>query len=72
MPKYEVSLAREETTVYLIEVEAENESDAEDKAWDEFNNDTSYLDHGKLVHANEYIDYVENIEDQNKEEEENA
>jgi len=65
MPKYEVSLAREETTIYLLEVEAADEKDAEQKAWDEFNNDTSYLDHGKLVHANEYVDYVEELDDEN-------
>jgi hypothetical protein len=60
MPKFTVSIAREETTIYRIDVEAEDESSAEDKAWHEFNTDTSILDDGNLVCANEYIDYVDN------------
>jgi hypothetical protein len=63
MPKFEVQIAREETTMYYIEVEAENENDAEDKAWEKFNEGcSSILDHGKIVHANEYVDYVEELE----------
>ena len=65
MPKYNVSIAREETTLYWIEVEAEDEDDAEEKAWDEFNQGAAdILDHGELVNANEYVDYVEEIENE--------
>jgi hypothetical protein len=32
--KYQVTIARNETTVYIYEVEAENEDEAEDKACD--------------------------------------
>lgn len=65
MPKYNVSIAREETTLYWIEVEAEDEDDAEEKAWDEFNQGSAdILDHGELVNANEYVDYVEEIENE--------
>lgn len=64
MPKFTVSIAREETTIYQIDVEANDESEAEDKAWHEFNTDTSILDDGKLVCANEYIDYVDNHDEE--------
>jgi hypothetical protein len=62
MPKYTVSIAREEVFIYQIEVEAPDESQAEDKAWYEFNTDTSISDDGKLVHANEYVDFVQELE----------
>lgn len=63
MPKYEVQIAREETTMYYIEVEADNENDAEDRAWDQFNKgSSSILDYGNVVHANEYVDYVEEVQ----------
>ncbi len=64
MTKFTVSIAREETTLYYIDVEADNERDAEDKAWHEFNDNTSILDHGKLVCANEYVDYVDNHDEE--------
>ena len=39
MPKsvYEVRIARNETVVYTIKVNADNEKDAETKAWDKYN-----------------------------------
>jgi len=36
MPKYEVLIARNETTVYTVEVDAKNEKDAETKAYKRF------------------------------------
>jgi hypothetical protein len=36
MPKYEVLIARNETTVYTVEVNAKNEKDAEKKAYKRF------------------------------------
>lgn len=60
MPKFTVSIAREETTIYRIDVEANDESEAKNKAWHEFNTDTSILDDGDLVCANEYIEDVDN------------
>jgi hypothetical protein len=65
MPKFTVSIAREETTLYYIDVEANDKSDAEDKAWEEFNSGcSSIIDHGQMVHADEYVDYVDNHENE--------
>ena len=36
MPKYEVLIARNETTVYTIKVDAKSEKDAEKKAYKRF------------------------------------
>lgn len=62
MTKFTVTICREESYLYYIDVEANSESEAEDKAWEEFNSDTSIFDNGKLVHANEYVDYVDSYE----------
>lgn len=65
MPKFTVSIAREETYLYHIDVEAKDESEAENKAWEEFNTGcSSILDNGNLAHANEYVDYVDNHDKQ--------
>jgi hypothetical protein len=65
MPKFNVYIAREETNIYCIEVDTANEADAESKAWERFNEGcSSILDHGKMVHANEYVDYVEEEENE--------
>ena len=63
MPKYRVCIAREETTLCWIDVNCKTESKAEDIAWKMFNEDSSILEKGELVHADEYIDHVTEIHD---------
>jgi hypothetical protein len=61
MPKYKVCIAREETTLCWVEVNCKTKSKAEDLAWEIFNEDSSILEKGEMVHADEYIDFVEEI-----------
>jgi hypothetical protein len=58
MKKFEVQYVRIEHQVYFLEVEAENESDAEDVAHDEFTGSENY----KVVHAEEFIQDVKELE----------
>lgn len=64
MDKYEVLIARNETTVYTIEVEANSEKDAEKKAYKQFAK--GYWDDEDVVYGEEetheinYIGEVEN------------
>ena len=51
MEKYEVLIARNETTVYTIEVEANNEKDAEKKAYKQFAK--GYWDSEDVVYGEE-------------------
>ncbi len=51
MKKFAVQYVRIEHQVYFLEVEAEDESDAEDVAHDEFTGSENY----KVVHAEEFI-----------------
>jgi len=53
MKTYQITLARNETRVVIVEIEAENENAAEDIARDMLD-DTDFHD-GKAVHAEEWI-----------------
>jgi hypothetical protein len=57
MKKFEVQYVRIEHQVYFLEVEAENEDDAEDVAQDEFTGSENY----KVVHAEEFIQDVKEL-----------
>jgi hypothetical protein len=58
MKKFEVQYVRIEHQVYFLEVEAKDESDAEDVAHDEFTGSEDY----KVVHAEEFIQDVKELE----------
>lgn len=49
--KYQVQYVRIENHLYLLEVEAENEKEAEKKANEEFSGSENY----EVVHAEEFI-----------------
>ena len=57
MKKFEVQYVRIEHQVYFLEVEAEDEDDAEDVAHDEFTGSEDY----KVVHAEEFIQDVKEL-----------
>jgi hypothetical protein len=57
MKKYEVQLARIEHHVYLIEVDAENEEQAQELALEQFTGDEEY----RIVHAEEFINGIEEV-----------
>ena len=57
MKKFEVQYVRIEHQVYFLEVEAEDEDDAEDVAHDEFTGSENY----KVVHAEEVIQDVKEL-----------
>jgi len=66
MPKsvYEVLIARNETTVYTIEVEAKNEKDAEKLAYQRYGK--GYWDDEDVVYGEEQtheINYIKDLED---------
>ena len=65
MPKYEVLIARNETTVYTIKVDAKSEKDAEKKAYKRFDID-DYED-SEVVYGEEETHEINCLE-----EEENA
>ena len=54
MKKFTVQYVRIEHQVYFMEIEAENEDDAEEKAEDQFDGSGDY----KVVHAEEFIQDV--------------
>jgi hypothetical protein len=58
MKKFSVQYVRIEYQVYFLEVDAENEKDAEDVAHDEFTGSENY----KVVHAEEFIQDVKELE----------
>jgi len=57
MKKFEVQYVRIEHQVYFLEVEAEDEDDAEDVAHNEFTGSEKY----KVVHAEEFIQDVKEL-----------
>lgn len=59
MKKYQVAIARNETTVYYIEVEAEDEGQAEELACDRYNEND--YDHSKVVYGEEEVNSIEEI-----------
>lgn len=54
MKKFTVQYVRIEHQVYFMEIEAENEDDAEEKAHDQFDGSGDY----KVVHSEEFIQDV--------------
>jgi DpnD/PcfM-like protein len=61
MKKYKVTLVRAENIVYLIEVDAESESRAEELAQEKWDSGDIDLDRGVVVHGEEFINQVEEI-----------
>jgi hypothetical protein len=59
MKKFDIQYARIEHQVYLLEVEAENEEQARKLAREQFTGDEDY----KVVHAEEFINQVNEIEE---------
>lgn len=59
MKKFDVQYARIEHYVYLLEVEAEDEEQARELAREQFTGDEDY----KVVHAEEFINQVNEIEE---------
>jgi hypothetical protein len=59
MKKFLVQYVRIEHQVYFLEVEAEDETDAENVASDQFNGSENY----KVVHAEEFINQVDEIKE---------
>jgi hypothetical protein len=64
MPKYRVAIARNETTVYYIDVEAEHEGIAEDIAFEEYYIEGDYVSK-EVVWAEEEVHSVEEVDDEN-------
>jgi hypothetical protein len=63
MPKYQVQIARNETTVYTVEVEAASEYDAEKNAYKKFANG-DYEDED-IVYGEEETHSIEELEIEN-------
>lgn len=61
MPKYRVAIARNETTVYYVDVEAEHEGIAEEIACDRYNKGDH--DDENVVYAEEEVHSIEEVED---------
>jgi hypothetical protein len=61
MPKYRVAIARTETTVYYIDVDAENESDAEKIAFEEYYIEGDYVSK-EVVWAEEDVHEIKEIQ----------
>ena len=66
MKTYQITLARNETRVVIVEIEAENAEAAEDIAH-EMLDDTDF-DEGRAVHADEWIQDTECISEEDCEE----
>ena len=64
MPKYRVAIARNETTVYYIDVEAEDESDAEQIAFNEYYLEGDYTSKD-VVWGEEDVHSIEELDDDN-------
>lgn len=65
MDKYEVSIARNETTIYIVRVSANSEKEAEELAWERYEN--GYWNYEEIVYGEEetheitYKGEVENV-----------
>lgn len=57
--KYKVYIARNETTVYTIEVNARNEKEAENKAKKRY--DKNDYDYSKVVYGEEEVHDIEEV-----------
>lgn len=57
MKRYTVSLCRVENTLYHYHVEAKSEEDAEDQAWEMYNNGD--VEDGDVVHAEEFCHKIQ-------------
>lgn len=66
MKTYQITLARSETRVVIVEIEAENEDTAEDIARDML--DDTDFDEGRAVHAEEWIQDTECMSEEIEEE----
>ena len=62
MNKYRVTIARLETRVYHLEIEAESEEAANYEAWEEWESFED-LSEGDCVHADEWIQHTEVLEE---------
>lgn len=62
MTKYRVAIARNETTVYYIDVEAEHEGIAEELACDRYNQND--YDYEKVVYGEEEVHSIEKLEEE--------
>jgi hypothetical protein len=58
MPKFEIQYARIEHQVYFLEIEADTEELAREAAREQFTGDEHY----KVVHAEEFINDVKELE----------
>jgi len=61
MPKYEVLIARNETTVYTVEVYANSEKDAEKKAYKRFGKND--YENSKVVYGEEETHEINCLEE---------
>jgi hypothetical protein len=66
MKTYQITLARSETRVVIVEIEAENEDAAEDIARDML--DDTDFDEGRAVHSDEWIQDTECMSEEVEEE----
>lgn len=64
MPKYMVEIARNETTMYYIEVEAEDEALAEEIACDRYNKGDH--DSSKVVYGEEEVWQITEVKDESR------
>ncbi len=62
MKKYEVLIARNETTIYTVEVEAKNEKEAEKKAYKKWA-EVDYK-HSKVVYGEEETHEINEIDEE--------
>jgi len=62
MRKFEVTMARAETRVWVYEIEAEDEDEAKDRAEELF--EDAVWSEGKAVHAEEFENGIEEIEEE--------
>jgi hypothetical protein len=62
MKKYEVLIARNETTIYTIEVKAKNEDEAEKKAYKKFGQND--YENSKVVYGEEETHEVNEIDEE--------
>jgi hypothetical protein len=59
MNNYTVSICRVENTLYHYRIEATSEAEAEQQAWELFNQDET--DNGDVVHAEEFCHQIQEI-----------
>jgi hypothetical protein len=58
MNKYRVTIARLETRIYYIDLEATSEGDARDEAWEMWNDEEDF-GKGECVHSDEWVQELE-------------